>query len=112
MPGYRAKLQASIAELPRDRRPRTLISSEFVGTYRGRIPPAELAFLQQVARRRMVEHGYEADDVPMSRIARWRYRLVEFPLNAARMFAWRGREALAYRAPLVLGRRPRPGMLR
>jgi len=113
MPGYRAKLEASVATQPTSTRetvPRRLISPDFIGAHRDRIPRTELAFLQDVARGRMREHGYAPDPVLMPAAERWRYRLVELPVNVARMAAWRAREALAYRVPRWLGRRPRTGM--
>jgi hypothetical protein len=108
MPGYRAKLEASSRADPAAR---GLISRAFIGAYRGRIPSGELAFMQDVARRRMAEYGYVADPIEMGRAQRWRYRLAERPLNLVRMGAWRMREAAAHRFPRLLGRRPRPGMV-
>jgi hypothetical protein len=89
-----------------------LISPAFVGSYRGRIPPDELAFMQRHGRARMARLGYAADDVPMRLRQRLRYWLIAEPVNLARMFAWRVGEAAAYHAPGRFGRKLRAGMVR
>ncbi|HET6380046.1 MAG TPA: sulfotransferase [candidate division Zixibacteria bacterium] len=108
MPGVRAKLEA--AGGPRDGE--GLISPAFIGRYRGRVPPDELAFLERHTGRWMARLGYEPD--PSSRAVRRRpgYWLRTEPSNLARMLAWRWREAAAHSLPRWLGRRIRSGMLR
>ena len=112
MPDYRAKLAASVGSRAGDGQPAApLITADFVGSYRGRIPVPELAFLQSVARSEMRSYGYTPDPIGMPAAERWRYRLIDLPLNLARMLVWRIRESVAYRAPRWLGRRPRAGMV-
>jgi hypothetical protein len=107
MPDYRAKLEASTggAGAP------TLISADFVGAYRGRIPDADLAFIQHVSGPEMRRHGYRSDVVRFGALQRLRYIGGQLPLNLVRMLAWLGREWLGYRWPSRFGRRPRSGML-
>jgi hypothetical protein len=101
MPTYRAKLEAG-----RDGRDGPLITDAFVGIHRGRIAEPELAFMQSRAGSVMERHGYALDPVPMSRGARLRFALVDWPLNAARMLAWSIRTQLARAVPRIAGRRP------
>lgn len=112
MPSYRAKLEASADSRPTsgDRAASPLITPDFIGTYRGKVPLPELAFLQRVAGTEMRSHGYAPDPIGMPPAERWRYRLVDLPMNLARMLVWRVREGIAHRAPRWLGRRPRAGM--
>jgi hypothetical protein len=107
-PTYRAKLEASIAELPAGSRPTdgTLISAAFVGGYRERVPPREIAFMQWQAGTEMRSFGYPLEPVRLEPRAQLKLRLVDAPLDALRMWGWWVREALAYRFPRLLGRRP------
>ena len=101
MPTYRAKL-----EVAGEGRGGPLITDAFVGVHRGRIAEAELAFMQARAGAAMERHGYALDPVPMSRAARLRFLLVDWPVNAARMLAWSTRTRLARAMPRLAGRRP------
>jgi hypothetical protein len=107
MPTYRAKLEASVRNAGGDPEAAgVLISPAFIGGYRGRIQPRELAFMPGGLRSRMTAHGYRPDRIPMSSGERLRYLLVDLPLNMARMSAWRVLEAIQHRAPRWLGRTP------
>jgi hypothetical protein len=108
VPTYRAKLQASIDSLPPDARPASgsLISAAFIGGYRRHVTPAEIAFMQSRAGREMESLGYRLEAVRLGRVAGLRHRFVDGPLDALRMYGWWAREALAYRFPRWLGRRP------
>jgi hypothetical protein len=54
----------------------------------------------------MAALGYSLDSVRLGRAGGLRQRFVEGPLEALRMHGWWAREALAYRFPRWLGRRP------
>lgn len=104
VPTYRAKLQASIDALPPDARPASgaLISPAFIGGYAAHVTPAEIAFIQERAGREMTSFGYALDGVRLGGAAGLRLRVVD----GLRMYGWWAREALAYRFPRWLGRRP------
>jgi hypothetical protein len=87
---------------------RGLLSEAYVGRYRGRVPPADLAFLQLHAGRRMAAFGYRADPIALSPADRARFVLRRWPSQAARMVAWRGMEELRARMPSRFGRDPDP----
>jgi hypothetical protein len=108
VPTYRSKLQASIDALPPHARPATgsLISPAFIGGYREHDTPAEIAFIQARAGSAMQSLGYRLEPVRLGRAAGLRSTFVDGPLDAVRMYGWWAREALAYRFPRWLGRRP------
>ncbi len=101
-PSYRAKLEAGRRA---DGGP--LITDAFVGSYRGRLAVSELAFIQSRAGAAMRRHGYQLEPIEMRPGARLRYALVEWPLNALRLAAWRARTAAARALPRAAGRQPR-----
>jgi sulfotransferase family protein len=107
MPSYRAKLEASVRNAGGDPEAAgVLISPAFIGGYRGRIQPRELAFMQGRLGKRMVAHGYRLDPIPMAVRERLHYLLLDLPLNLARMYGWQGLETIQHHAPRWLGRTP------
>ena len=100
MPSYRAKLEAGRGTAA------PLITDAFVGGYRGRLPTAELAFIQSRAAADMTRHGYALDPIHMDPIARVRYAVVSWPLNALRLAIWWARTKLARAVPRLAGRQP------
>jgi hypothetical protein len=82
------------------------LSIDFIGGFRQSLSPGDIAFIQQVAGKKMVEYGYALDPVAFSAAENLRFRLVDWPANLARMAAWRGREAAHNRLPALFGRRP------
>jgi len=89
----------------------SLLSRDFIGGSRDRIPKAELAFLQLVAGRRMRTYGYALDDVELAAAERARFVVADLPNQIARMAAWRGIEALQQRFPGRVRRRPGQRMI-
>jgi hypothetical protein len=83
-----------------------ILSPEHIGRFRGRVPLAELEFMQQRAGRRMVRHHYDLEPVELSSWGRVRYPVVDWPSQMTRMVAWRAREGLQERLPRPLRRRP------
>ncbi len=91
--------------------PGEVLTSDHIGRYRGRVCAAELAFIQLHAGRVMAAHGYEIDDLEMSRTDRLRFALLTWPDQLLRLAAWRGVEALQQRFPRAVGRRPGARMI-
>jgi hypothetical protein len=83
-----------------------ILSPEHIGRFRGRVPLAELEFMQQRAGRRMLRHHYELEPVELSSWGRVRYPLVDWPSQMTRMAAWRATEGLQERFPRLVRRRP------
>lgn len=108
VPTYRAKLEASIETLPPEARPASglPISPAFIGGYRDHVSPSEVAFIQARAGTEMAAFGYRLEPIRLEGTARLRQRFIDGPLDALRMYGWWAREALAYRFPRWLGRRP------
>jgi O-antigen/teichoic acid export membrane protein len=84
------------------------LSGAFVGRFRERVSAADVAFIQLHARRLMPVYGYLP--VPLAWGAReWsRFLTRTWPGQAARMLAWRGREAFQQHFPAHTGRTPDP----
>lgn len=84
----------------------SLISTEFIGRYRGTIAPAEIAFMQSVIGREMLHHDYPLESISLTARERMKYVMVCWPSNFGRMVAWMGREAIQHRLPAHFGRKP------
>jgi sulfotransferase family protein len=89
----------------------TALSERFIGGYRGTVPPAELAFIQLHAGRRMRRYGYEPEPIRLGVGGRARFVAIDWPGQAARMAAWRGQETLQQRFPRLVPRRPGAKMI-
>ena len=83
-----------------------LLSREFIGRFRGRVPRPELAFIQLHAGRLMRRYGYRADELHLSASELARFATLHWPGQAARMVAWRSSEGLRQRFPASLPRTP------
>jgi hypothetical protein len=88
-----------------------LLSEDFIGRHRGRIPPRELAFMQLHAGRRMRAFGYEPDPVHLGARGRAAFVAYEWPRQMARLVAWRGTEELQVRFPTRVSRVPGSRMI-
>ena len=84
------------------------LSTAFIGRFRGRVSPADVAFIQLHAGRLMPAYGYLP--VPLTWDTRqWaRFFTRTWPGQVARMLTWRGREALQQHFPARAGRTPDP----
>lgn len=105
-PEYRAKRSHGRALRPGE----SPLSDEFIGLYRATIPPRELAFMQQLAAREMARFGYAPDRLALSTDDRLRLA-ADYPINLARMAAWRVVEGLQQSFPAVFGRSPGGNMI-
>jgi O-antigen/teichoic acid export membrane protein len=87
------------------------LSGMFVGRFRGRVPPADVAFIQLHAGRLMRAYGY--DPIPLGwRSREWvRFATRTWPGQAARLVGWRVREAIQQRFPGRAGRAPDPRLV-
>jgi hypothetical protein len=105
MPGAPARRErlASRAEVTTSDCP---LSDDFIGRFRGRVPRAELAFIQLHARRFMRTYGYTPEPSRLTRVEWSHFVIVGWPNQAARMLAWRSIEALQQRFPARVGRKP------
>jgi hypothetical protein len=85
-----------------------ILTDEFIGAYRGVVPPREIAFMQLWAGREMVAYGYELEPIHFS-LGDWvSFFSTDFPANLLRALAWRGVEAVHDRLPMLFGRKPDP----
>ena len=87
------------------------LSKEFIGRFRGRIPPPELAFIQLHAGPLMRRYGYQPDELHFSASAWAHFATLDWPGQVARMVAWRSTEALEQRFPTMFPRTPDPRTL-
>lgn len=69
------------------------ISTRSVGRYRKYLTSRWIAFIQAVAGREMKALDYPLDDIQLSTRERLLFTSMDLPLNAARLTAWRWREA-------------------
>ncbi len=70
-----------------------VISPDSIGRYRRVLSKGEIAFVQSRATPEMLAFDYQPDLVTFEAKERMRYMLAQWPLNAARMVAWRAMEA-------------------
>jgi hypothetical protein len=68
------------------------ISARSIGRYRKYLKPQAIAFIQQVAGQEMLAYAYSLDPIDLPGGAHMRYRLLDVPLNLARLALWTGRE--------------------
>lgn len=107
MPGAaqrRDKLIARSTERPEG----SPVSTEYIGRFRGRVPPLEVKFLQVHTRGPMRRHGYAPDPVRCTAGEWVRFAFTEWPGQYARMKAWQARELIEERLPTVVRRQPSP----
>lgn len=89
----------------------TPVSDEFIGGFRGKVPPEEIAFIQLHAGREMRAHGYATQPSGLSKADWVRFATVVWPDRFARMVAWRTIEGLQQRFPRWVPRRPASRMI-
>jgi hypothetical protein len=74
-----------------------VISTDSIGRYAQVLSPAQITFIQMTAKAEMLEIGYSLDDVHLSPGERLRFSLASYPLDLARLVAWRARNAFKNR---------------
>ena len=83
-----------------------MLSADHIGRFRGRVPSAEVAFIQGRAGRCMARHGYECEDVDAGFWGPLRFVFLDWPSQMVRLVAWRTVEALQQRFPRLVRRKP------
>ncbi len=86
------------------------LSTGFIGQYRDKLSRFELAFIQDLAKRSMLRHGYELEPLFFSMRDHLCYYSFSLPINLLRLAAWYGVEWTQHNFPQVAGRTPRPAM--
>jgi hypothetical protein len=106
-PKHRDMLAAGSGPEPVD----GLLSSDFIGGFRERVPPREIAFIQLHAGRQMRAYSYRPDRLGLTGREWARFAVIDWPDHLARMVLWRGIETLQQRFPRIVGRRPGAKMI-
>lgn len=104
--GAAPKLRDTLEAGAGNQRRAGLLSDDFIGRHKGRVAPAELAFIQLHARGLMRRYGYSPDRALLSSAGWARFALAGWPNQMARLLAWRGVEELQQRFPQWVGRKP------
>jgi hypothetical protein len=88
-----------------------LLSPDYVGRFRGRVPRTELVFLQLHLRRAMRRYAYTPEEIRLSRNERLRFAIRDWPANYARLLGWTAAETAHRRVPRRFGHQPGRRML-
>jgi hypothetical protein len=88
------------------------ISTAYIGRFREVISKREIAFMQQYASQEMCAYDYDLDPIRFSPGDRLAFALVDWPINLARMIAWRTIEMIQHNFPAQFGRKPSAGMMK
>lgn len=83
-----------------------LLSTDFIGRYRGRVPNAEVAYIQGHLGKLMQRHGYTPEPLDMPAAERLRFGLIGWPRNSVRSLAWYALELAHHAWPQRLGHTP------
>ncbi|MFP3914997.1 MAG: sulfotransferase family protein [Actinomycetota bacterium] len=87
------------------------LSPEYIGRFRGRVPPGEIEYIQRHAALGMARYGYEKAPLDMTMRERLGYHLIESPSQTLRRWAWRSVEEGQQRLPRLVPRRPGARMI-
>jgi O-antigen/teichoic acid export membrane protein len=87
------------------------LSTAFIGRFREGVSPTDVAFIQLHAGRLMPAYGYLPVQLAWDTRKWARFFICTWPGQAARMLAWRGREALQQRFPTRAVRTPDPHLV-
>jgi hypothetical protein len=74
--------------------PEGTISTASIGRFRTVLAPTDIAFVDSLAGTVMERHGYAREPVGWQPLGRVRYAAINWPLNVARLAAWRLRERI------------------
>jgi hypothetical protein len=74
-----------------------VISADSIGRYRRVLSKGEIAFLQAQATEQMLAFDYQPEAITLNAAEQLAYWFVDWPLNAARMVAWRAIESIQNR---------------
>lgn len=101
-PDHREKMQTKSGSEAEN----NFLSPDFIGRYRRKIPPREIAFMQMHAGRQMVAKGYPLESLRFSLREKLLFALVDWPTNLARMAGWLAIEYVQHKFPAQFGRKP------
>ncbi len=87
------------------------VSPEFIGAYKQKIAPREVAFMQLFAGRAMQRYGYTLESYQLSPADKVHFAAVEWPQNMAKMMAWWTAEGLQQTFPALIHRKPHSRMI-
>jgi hypothetical protein len=87
------------------------ISTAYIGRFRQRVPPREIAFMQMLGGRDMQAFGYPPEPLRLSFGEQLRFYVIDWPVNLVRLATWRSVEAIQQNFPARLGREPGSRML-
>ena len=87
------------------------VSTSFIGQYRRNLSKLEIAFMQTLAERSMVAHGYPMDTLDFSLRDYLAHYFANWPSNLTRLVGWYAVEMIQHNFPRLAGRTPRPAML-
>jgi hypothetical protein len=104
---FRDKMRAD-RDVPAGQSP---LTTDYIGRYRGRIPKAEIAFIQAHAGRQMKAHQYSMDKIQFSTREKLHFYLVENPVNLVKMWGWLAVEKVQHHFPRLAGRTPGKRMI-
>lgn len=87
------------------------VSPKYIGGFRGRVNPQEIAFMQLHAGRKMQTYGYSMERLPFS-LKDWLvFWLLTWPNQVIRLGAWLSVEMVQQHLPGWLGRKPGQRMI-
>jgi len=89
----------------------TPVTTDYIGRYRGRVPEAEIVFIQSHAAREMAAYQYGPDEIHFSSSEWLHYNLLDRPVNVLKMWGWITVERLQHRFPRLIGRTPGKRMI-
>lgn len=87
------------------------VSPRYIGGFRGKIPPQEIAFMQLHAGRKMKTYGYQPDRLAFAAKDWLTFALTTWPSQAVRLTAWLTVELLQQHLPRLVGRKPGQRMI-
>lgn len=71
-----------------------VIATDSIGRYRQVLRPEQIAFIERLAGRAMIRHGYRPDRAALGRATAARFAAVGLPVETARLLAWQARTAV------------------
>lgn len=106
-PTQRAKLVTGIGEGSTE----SLLSENFIGQYRNKVPKVDVAFMQKYLKQDLEAYGYQIDPIQFTFSEQARFVSIDLPLNLVRMLSWRTVEGLQHNYPAWVGRKPGSRMI-
>jgi hypothetical protein len=70
------------------------ISTNSIGRYRKVLSPREIAFMQVLAKQKMIAYNYQLERIQWSPRDRVLFACFDWPINVGRLLAWRAMEAI------------------